>query len=66
MRKIVLMMQTTLNGRIANADGAFWEPFPWGEEEMSYVNQFFRSADTWALGRVVCEAVVPWWDAVGR
>ena len=44
-------MQTTLNNRIANADGVFWEPFPWGEEEMTWLNQRFRAADTWALGR---------------
>ena len=36
MRQIVVHMQTTLNNRIANADGSFWEPFPWGEDEMRY------------------------------
>ena len=66
MRKIVLQMQTTLNNRIANGEGTFWEPFPWGEEEMTYMNEFFRSADTWAMGRVVYEAIVPWWDAVAK
>jgi len=66
MRKIVVMMQTTLNNRIANADGEFWEPFPWGEEEMAYLNQDFRDADTWALSRVLYEAIVPWWDTVAR
>lgn len=66
MRKIVVMMQTTLNNRIANADGEFWEPFPWGEQEMAYLNQDFRDADTWALSRVLYEAIVPWWDTVAR
>lgn len=66
MRKIVVMMQTRLNNRIANADGEFWEPFPWGEEEMAYLNQDFRDADTWALSRVLYEAIVPWWDTVAR
>jgi hypothetical protein len=33
VRKIVLHMQTTLDNRIANAQGVFWEPFPWGDEE---------------------------------
>jgi dihydrofolate reductase len=51
MRKVVVHMQTTLNNRIAKADGTFWEPFPWGEEETAYTNQFFRAADTWAMGR---------------
>lgn len=66
MRKIVLHMQTTLDSRIANAQGAFWEPFPWGDEEMAYINEHFRAADTWAMGRRLYEAVVPWWDTVAR
>ncbi|MGH3101528.1 MAG: hypothetical protein ACRDPU_11115, partial [Thermoleophilia bacterium] len=64
MRTLVVHMQTTLNNRIANADGVFWEPFPWGEEEMTWLNQRFRAADTWALGRRTYEAIVPWWDQV--
>lgn len=66
MRKIVVHMQTTLNNRIADQDGAFWEPFRWGEEEAAYVNEHFRAADTWATGRRIYEAVVPWWDIVAR
>ena len=64
MRKIVVHMQSTLDNRIANAQGAFWEPFPWGEPEVAYVNQFFRAADTWALSRVMYEVIIPWWDGV--
>ena len=44
MRKIVVHMQSTLDNRIANAQGAFWEPFPWGEPDVAYINQFFRTA----------------------
>lgn len=66
MRKLVVLMQTTLNNRIAHADGQFWEPFPWGDEEQRCVNQAFRAADTWAMGRVLYEAVVPWWEMVAR
>jgi dihydrofolate reductase len=66
VRKIVLHMQTTLDNRIANAHGAFWEPFPWGDEEMAYITERFRAADTWAMGRRLYEAVVPWWDTVAR
>jgi dihydrofolate reductase len=57
-------MQSTLNNRIANAQGAFWEPFPWGEPEVAYVNQFFSAADTLALSRVLYDAIIPWWDGV--
>ena len=64
MRKVVVHMQTTLDNRIANADGTFWEPFPWGEEEMAWINGRFRAADTWVLGRRTYEAIVPWWDQV--
>lgn len=64
MRKIVVHMQSTLDNRIANAHGAFWEPFPWGEAEVAYVNQFFRAVDTWAMSRVMYDAIVPWWDGV--
>lgn len=64
MRKLVVHMQTTLNNRIADAEGRFWEPFPWGEEEMAFINQAFRAADTWALGRRTYETIVPFWDQV--
>lgn len=64
MRTIVVHVHTTLNNRIANAEGLFWEPFPWGEEETAYVNRCFRAADTWALGRKTYEVIVPWWDMV--
>jgi dihydrofolate reductase len=66
MRKIAVHLQTTLNNRIANAAGTFWEPFPWGEEETAYLNSSFRDADTWALSRCTYEAIVPWWDTVGN
>jgi hypothetical protein len=33
MRKIVVHMQSTVNNCIANEEGAFWEPFPWGDPE---------------------------------
>jgi hypothetical protein len=36
MRKLVVHMQTTLDGRISRPDGLFWEPFPWGATEMAY------------------------------
>ena len=64
MRKLVFHMQTTLDNRIANADGEFWEPFPWGEEETAYLNEQFRQADTWALGRKAYETIVPYWDTI--
>jgi hypothetical protein len=64
VRKIVVHMQSTLDNRIANAQGAFWEPFPWGEPEVAYVNQFFRAADALALSRVMYDAIIPWWDGV--
>ena len=64
MRKLIVMMQTTLDGRISNADGLFWQPFAWGEEETAYVNQSFARADTWAMSRKLYESVVPYWEQV--
>lgn len=64
MRKIVVHMQTTLDGRISNADGLFWEPFPFGDPEMTLVNQAFTSADTWAMSRSLYQFVVPYWEQV--
>jgi dihydrofolate reductase len=66
MRTLVAHMQTSLDGRIARADGTFWEPFAWGEAEQAFINGAFHQADTWVMGRHVFEAVVPWWEAVGR
>ena len=66
MRRIAVHMHTTLNNRIANADGGFWEPFAWGEPEMTYLNRLVRTADTWALSRKLYEAIVPWWDTVAK
>ena len=64
MRKLTVLMQTTLDGRISNADGLFWQPFAWGEEETAYVNQAFARADTWAGSRKLYEVVVPYWEQV--
>jgi len=69
MRRIVVVMQTTLNNRIgANEFGVFWEPFAWGEPEQTWLNEVFRRADTWAMSRRMFDAIVPWWEeiAAGR
>ena len=69
MRRIVVVMQTTLNNRIGSSEfGVFWEPFPWGEPEQAWINEVFRRADTWAMSRRMFDAIVPWWDeiAAGR
>lgn len=44
MRKIVVHLQSTLDNRIANAQGAFWEPFPWGEPEVEITPAFAEFA----------------------
>ena len=64
MRKLVFHLQTSLDNCISRADGTFWEPFPWGEEETARLNEDFRQADTWVLSRRFYEAIVPWWDQV--
>jgi dihydrofolate reductase len=64
VRKIVVIMQTTLDTRIATEKGVFWEPFPYGDPEVAYANRYFRGVDTWALSRVLYENIVPWWDMV--
>lgn len=64
MRRVTILMQTSLDLRIATGTGQFWEPFAWGTAEAAHVNEIFETADTWAMSRVVYEAVVPWWEAV--
>jgi dihydrofolate reductase len=64
LRKIVVQMQATLNGRIANPEGTFWQPFPWGDPEQAHINEVWRAADTIVLSRVMHEAIVPWWAIV--
>jgi dihydrofolate reductase len=64
MRKLTVLMQTTLDGRISNADGLFWQPFAWGEEETAYLNETFARADTWAMSRSLYDVVVPYWEEV--
>lgn len=66
MRKLVFHMQTTLDGRIARADGSFWEPFDVGEAEQRWLNDTFRPVDTWVLGRTTYDVIVPWWLALHR
>jgi dihydrofolate reductase len=63
MRRVVYHVQTTVDGRIANAGGELWEPFPWGEPEIRYLNGRFRETETWVLGRNMHDAIVPWWNA---
>ena len=58
MRKLIVLMQTTLDGRISNADGLLWQPSAWGEEETAYVNEAFARADTWAMSRKLYDVVV--------
>ena len=62
MRKTVVHTQVTLDNRISRADGLFWEPFSYGQDETARVNQFFADADTWVMGRKTYEFVVPFWD----
>jgi dihydrofolate reductase len=64
VRKLVVVMQTTLDGRTSRADGSFWQPFAWGEEETSYLNQTYAGADTWLISRPLYDVVVPYWDEV--
>jgi dihydrofolate reductase len=66
MRKLVVHMQTTLDNRIANDQGVFWEPFPWGQVEQAYINDHYARADAWVMSRPIYEAVVPWWETVAR
>jgi len=66
MRKLVFFVHATLDGFMAKADGDLWERFAWGEEEMAFNNDFFRTADTWVLGRRMYEVIVPWWREVAR
>jgi dihydrofolate reductase len=64
MRKVIVVMQTTLDGRISKPDGSFWQPFAWGEEETAYVNETYAHADTWVMSRKLYEFVVPYWEQV--
>ena len=64
MRKLTVLMQSTLDGRISNAEGLFWQPFAWGEEETAYVNETFARADTWVMSRKLYDVVVPYWEEV--
>ena len=64
MRRVIVVMQTTLDGRISRADGTFWQPFAWGEKETAYVNETFARADTWVGSRKLYEYVVPYWEQV--
>ncbi len=64
MRNVTVVMQVTLDGRISNADGLFWEPFAWGEEETAYLNETYARADTWFMSRKLHERVVPYWEQV--
>lgn len=66
MRTVTVVMQTTLDNRIATADGTFWEPMTYGPDEERYVNRVFEQADTWVMGRRLYDVVAPWWDAVVR
>jgi dihydrofolate reductase len=65
VRRVVVVMQATLNSRIGTGEfGVFWDPFPWGEPEQAWLNGTFRRADTWAMSRRMYEAIVPWWEEV--
>jgi dihydrofolate reductase len=64
IRKVIYHAQTTVDGRLARADGELWDHFPWGETEIGHVNGFFRQTDTWVLGRKMHDVIVPFWSEV--
>jgi dihydrofolate reductase len=66
VRKLIYNAQTTLNNHIANQDGAFWEPFPWGDTEQAFTNRFYAGIDTWVLTRKIFVVIVPWWTTVAQ
>ena len=66
MRKLIFNAQTTLNNRIANDEGQFWDPFPWGDTEQAFTNAIYRTTDTWVMTRKVFEVIVPWWTLVAE
>jgi dihydrofolate reductase len=63
-RKLAYHAQCTLDLRIADDRGELWSPFVWGEPQQAWLNGSFRTADTWAMSRVMYEAIVPWWEAI--
>lgn len=66
MSSITVMMQTTLDNRIAKSFGVFWEPFAYGDAEQEYMNQWWATNTTWIMGRGLFEAVSPWWTKVAN
>lgn len=66
MSSITVMMQTTLDNRIARSFGVFWEPFAYGDAEQEYMNHWWAMNDTWIMGRGLFDAVSPWWETVAK
>ncbi|WP_460674407.1 dihydrofolate reductase family protein [Larkinella ripae] len=67
MRKLILFMSTSLDGRIGGTDGETTAENTIDtpeQEDHRYANQLFAAADTVVFGRVTYEGFIGYWDTL--
>jgi len=64
MRKIIVSLNTTLDGFMAGSNGELdWHFDYWDEEMAAHANLHLRDADTIILGRVTYEVMSQYWQS---
>jgi dihydrofolate reductase len=64
MRKIIVSLNTTLDGFMSGSNGELdWHFDYWDEEMAAHANQHLRDADTIILGRVTYEVMSQYWQS---
>lgn len=65
MRKIIVSLNTTLDGFMAGTNGELdWHFDYWDEEMAAHANLHLRDADTIILGRVTYEVMSQYWQSM--
>lgn len=65
MREIILIVHTSLDGFVANEKGGF-DDFEPGEDNLSFVTEISKEADTILAGRITYEMLDGYWPYAGK
>jgi dihydrofolate reductase len=65
MRKLMIQVQTSLDGFMADRDGGLgWTVGVWDEELNAYVGELTAGVDAILMGRKLAEGFIPYWKGV--
>jgi dihydrofolate reductase len=63
MRKLILQVQTTVDGHMASPDGAMDWLASWSDDVGPYIEEITKNVDCIVLGRKLAESFIPAWES---